>query len=108
MVTLPHTDKNKSQNPAIKMLRGFVATVRIRCGKAKCHCARGDRHLAYYHVSYSSGLRCRRYVRRDEVAAVREACQAHRELQAQLRAGRAEYRRTLARARELVRMLSNE
>jgi hypothetical protein len=87
---------------------GFIACVRIKCGKPNCRCSRGVRHLEYYHVTYSFGVRSRRYVRRDEVSKLREACEAHRQLQAQLRAGRAEYRRTLARARELVRMLPNE
>jgi hypothetical protein len=100
--------KIKTENSAIKMLPGFVARVKIRCGKVNCRCSRGVRHLGYYHVTYSSGVRSRRYVRRDEVSKLREACETHRALQAQLRAGRAEYRRTLARARELVRMLRNE
>lgn len=59
-------------------------------------------------VMYSSGCRFRRYVRRDDVADVREACQAHRELQAQLRAGRAEYKQLLAQAREFIKLLSSE
>jgi hypothetical protein len=103
MVTLPHTDKNKSQNPAIKMLPGFVANVRVRCGKSNCRCARGDRHVAYYHVTYYSGVRSRKYVRRDQLPEALAACEAHRVLQAQLRAGRAEYKQTLAKMRELIR-----
>ena len=106
---MPNDNKTESGNPAIKMLLpGHVATVRIRCGKPNCCCARGDRHLAYYHVTYSSGVRFRRYVRRDEVAEVREACQAHRELQAQLRAGRAQYKESLAQTRKLAKLLSSE
>ena len=90
------------------MLSGFIATVRVRCGKSKCRCTHGARHLAHYHVTYSGGVRQRNYVRRDQVAAMREACQAHRELQAQLRAGRAEYKQSLARTREFARMLRSE
>ena len=101
-------DKNKNGNSAIKMLSGFIARVKIRCGKSNCRCSRGVRHLAYYHVTYSSGARLRRYVRQEQVSELREACKAHRELQAQLRSGRAEYKNTLARARELVRMLRYE
>ena len=98
--TANNDTKPKLENSAIKMLPGFVARVKIRCGKSNCRCSRGARHMAYYHV--------RRYVRRDQVSQLREACEAHRELQARLRAGRGEYRRTLARARELLRMLRNE
>lgn len=103
-----HTEKTKNQNSAIKTLTGFVAGVRVRCGKSNCRCNRGARHLAHYHVTYSKGFRIRQYVRRDQVTEVRGACEANRALQAQLRAGRAEYKRTLARARELVKMLNNE
>jgi hypothetical protein len=44
-------------------------------------------------------------VRRDEVADVREACQTHKDLQAQLRAGRAEYKQSLAQTRKLAKLL---
>jgi hypothetical protein len=47
-------------------------------------------------------------VRCDEVAAVREACQAHRELQAQLRAGRVEYKQLLAQTRNLAKLIGSE
>lgn len=103
-----HSDKNKNQNSAIKTLRGFVATVRVRCGKSNCRCARGDRHTAYYIVSYMSGVRFRKYLRRDQLAEVRAACKAHRDLQAQLRAGRAEYKELLAQTRKLAKLLTGE
>jgi hypothetical protein len=102
------SDEIKNRNPTIKILPGFVARARVRCGKSNCRCTRGARHVAYYRVTHSHGLRFRQYVRRNQVEEMREACQAHRTLQAQLRAGRAEYKRTLARARELVKMLNNE
>ena len=100
--------KTENQNPAIKILPGFIARVRIRCGKPNCRCNRGARHIAYYHVMYLHGFRFRQYVRRNQVEEMREACEAHRKLQAQLRAGRVDYKVTLARARQLARMLSNE
>lgn len=56
-------------------------------------------------MTYSKGFRIRHYIRRDQVENVRKACEAHRELQSQLRAGRVEYKRTLARTRELAKML---
>jgi len=37
--------QNKNENSAIKMLSGFVASVRVRCGKSNCRCSRGVRHL---------------------------------------------------------------
>jgi hypothetical protein len=105
---MPHTDKNKSQNSAIKMLPGFVATVPIRCGKPNCRCTRGHWHQAYYHVTYNSGFRVRKYVRRDQLGEVLAACEAHRVLQAQLRAGRAEYKQLLAQTRNLAKLIGGE
>lgn len=100
--------KTKNQNPAIKMLPGYVATVRIRCGKPNCRCTRGDRHIAHYYVVYRSGGRFRKYVRRGQVQEMRAACEAHRHLQTQLRAGRAEYRELLAQTRKLVKLLLSQ
>jgi hypothetical protein len=108
IVAMRHADKYKNENPAIKMLAGHVASVRVRCGKSNCHCARTGRHIAHYLVIYRDGLRFRRYVRRDEVASVRDACQAHRDLQAQLRAGRAQYKESLAQTRNLAKLLASE
>jgi hypothetical protein len=102
------SNKNKSEDPAIKMLPGFVAIVRIRCGKSNCRCSRGDRHVAHYHVSYHSGVRSRKYVRRAQLAEVLAACEAHRVLQAQLRAGRAEYKQLLAQTRNLAKLIGSE
>ena len=87
------------------MLPGHVAAVRIRCGKPNCRCSRGARHLAYYHVTYLCGVRSRKYVRRSQLAEVRAACEAHRTLQVELRAGRAEYKELLAQTRRLVKLL---
>jgi hypothetical protein len=98
--------KKQNKNSAIKMMPGFVARVQVRCGKSNCRCNRKTRHIAYYHVTYSSGVRVRKYLRRDQVAMVRAACKAHRELQQELRAGRAKYRQTLARLRELLKLFS--
>ena len=56
------------------MLLNHVATVRIRCGKANCRCTRESKHVAHYLVSYHSGVRSRKYVRRDQLAEVLAAC----------------------------------
>jgi hypothetical protein len=102
------SNKNKSEDPAIKMLPGYVATARVRCGKANCRCARGERHVAHYHVTYYSGVRSRKYVRRDQLSEVLAACKAHRKLQAQLRAGRVEYKELLAQTRNLAKLIGSE
>lgn len=99
----PRTRKTKNQESAIKMLTGFVAQVRIRCGKSNCKCARGHRHTAFYHVTYSEGVRQRQYIKRAEVEQVRAACAAHKQLQAELLAGRQRYKLILARVRQILR-----
>jgi rubrerythrin len=42
-------DENKTENPLPKILPGSVHQQYVRCGKAKCKCARGELHGAYYH-----------------------------------------------------------
>ncbi len=101
--------KTKNQNPVTKIsaiLSGHIQQRRVRCGKANCKCARGSLHTAYYHAWDTDGVRYRQYVRRIDVEAVRAACEAHKALQIELRAGCAEYKRMIARARELFRILS--
>lgn len=100
--------KTKNQKATIKINElepGHVAQVRVRCGKPNCRCARGQRHIAHYHVWRSGGVRYRRYVRKADVHKVQQACAAHRELQAELLAGRAEYKRLQSRVRELFKGL---
>jgi hypothetical protein len=96
--------KTQNENSAIKILPGFIARVRVRCGKANCRCTSGARHTAFYRVTYSRGVRVREYVRRNEVDGVRTACETHRVLQAQLRAGRARYKELLAQTRRLIKL----
>lgn len=101
--------KTKKSKPATKIADlqpGHIQKRRVRCGKPNCHCARGELHIAFYHVWHDSGHRFQRYVRRSQLDSLRAACQAHRALQAQLRAGRAEYKHALARARIFFRMFS--
>lgn len=90
----------KDESP--KLLPGSVERRYVRCGKPSCKCARGKLHGPYfYHVTTDNTLRSRRYVRRSDVATVRAACNAHRELQTELRQGRANYKALLSRVREL-------
>ena len=99
---------NKIEIPAIKILPGFIARVRVRCGKANCRCSLGTRHIEHYHVTYSGGFRVRKYVRCIQVDQMRAACEAHRTWQAQLRAGRAEYKELLAQLERSLNSWSSE
>ncbi len=99
----------KNQNPVTKITDlqlGHVQRRGVRCGKPNCKCARGEMHTAYYHAWDTDGVRYRKYLKRADVRHVQAACQAHREQQSHLRAGRAEYKRTLADLRELLSMFS--
>lgn len=98
----PRASEIKNQKVTIKMLPGHLARVRVRCGKNNCRCASGARHIAHYHVWQCNGVRFRQYVRRADVKVIRAACEAHRQLQAELRVGRARYRMILALAREVL------
>ena len=96
--------ENKKQNSAtkIKLELGHIEQRNVRCGKLNCKCARGQRHTAFYHVWMCDGVRYRRYVRRANVAEVKQACDAHRELQSELRMGRRKYQSLLRQAREIL------
>jgi hypothetical protein len=99
--------KTKNQSLQPKMLDGYVKAERVKCGKANCKCSRGELHgLYFYRYTWHEGRRRKSYVKRSEVEQVRAACAEYRKVQRQLRAGRAEYKRTLAYARALLRMLS--
>jgi hypothetical protein len=101
--------KTKSVNPATKMsdlLNGHLQKRRVRCGKPNCKCAKGEPHMAFYHVWHTDGRRYQKYVRRSQIDEVRRACRVYRELQIKLRFGRVEHKQILTRARELLRRLS--
>ena len=85
------------------LLNGHIQKRRVRCGKQNCKCARGEKHIAYYHVWYSDGQRFQKYVRRSQVEKLRSACQEYRELQIELRFGRAKYKKMIAQLREILR-----
>jgi hypothetical protein len=93
--------ETRNQKSAIKILPGHVARVRIRCGKPNCKCARGERHIAFYYVTYADGLRSRRYVRKSEVSQVKLACRAHRKFQSELLEGRRAYSLLMRRVKDL-------
>lgn len=101
--------KNQKLPPkkAPEMLAGYVEARMVKCGKAGCKCERGELHGPYfYHFTWIGGRRFKSYVRRADVAERRAACEAYRQLQRELLAGRREWQRTLNRARELFKMLS--
>lgn len=87
-----------------RLMCGFMEERRVRCGRQNCRCARGEKHISYYHVWYSGGFRFRRYIRRADVDEMRAACLNYRLLQQQIRANRIYHKQLFARARALFRM----
>lgn len=58
-----------------RALPGAVSPLYTRCGKANCRCTRGARHGPYYRRQWYEGGRLRSaYVRKRDVAQVRQAC----------------------------------
>ena len=69
-----------------KTLPGAVCAQYVRCGKSTCRCAGGTFHGPYFYRFWREDGRLRKaYVKPADLAAVRAACEAEREL---LRAGR--------------------
>jgi hypothetical protein len=78
----------------------------VKCGKKGCKCSRGELHGPYYYyVTTDQTERTRRYIRRADVPETAQACENHRQLQAELRAGRARYAQLLHDARLLFEAL---
>jgi hypothetical protein len=84
------------------LLPGYVEARMVRCGKKGCKCSRGELHGPYfYHLTRAVNVRLKSYVRLADERGVRRACQNYRELQADIRRGRAQFKALIARAREL-------
>jgi len=67
-------------------LKGEVCTQYIRCNKSGCRCQTGSPHGPYYYRVWREGVRVHKaYVKSEDVAAVREACQAYKALDLRLR-----------------------
>lgn len=95
--------ETKNSNLTTKILPGHVERRVVRCGKSNCKCRRGEPHGFYYYlVITSENLRFRRYIPLADVAWVMQACENHRQLQAELRAGRQQYKSLLSQARALL------
>lgn len=78
--------KTKSENLLPKILPGTVHTQMVRCGKPNCKCARGELHGAYYyHFVRVGGKLKKRYLKADEVEAIKAACDARRKSEKETR-----------------------
>lgn len=68
--------RTKPENPLPKIAPGTVCAQMVRCGKPNCRCARGELHGPYfYHFERVNGALVKRYVKANDVARMRAACE---------------------------------
>jgi len=60
------------------VLQGSLARIRVTCGHPHCHCARGEKHLAYQVTKKVRGTTRTLYIPVDLVEDVRQWTQAYR------------------------------
>jgi hypothetical protein len=92
---------NKNPEPLPKTLPGAVCAQRVRCGKAACRCAGGPGHLAFYRFWREGGRLRKSYVRREDLVAVRAACDARRQERRELVVAWCQCRELVAIVREV-------
>ena len=86
-----------TDNAAFQPLPGEICEQYIRCGKSGCRCEQGQRHGPYYYRIWREGDHVNKvYVKRVELEAVQQACEAYRNFQQILRDVRTQ-RATLSR-----------
>jgi hypothetical protein len=95
---------SKQRKVVPKMLAGAVIAQYVCCGKAGCRCARGELHGPYWYRKWREGRRqWKAYVKPQDVAAVRAACAAERELMSANRLARQIARQDWSRLADLLR-----
>src|SRR5688500_8235034 len=52
---------------AHEIRNGGIYLQKVKCGKANCRCARGEKHLAYYYFTRQNGKLHKTYIRRSEL-----------------------------------------
>ncbi len=72
--------RTKTENLLPKTAPGAVCEQMVRCGKHNCKCRRGELHGPYfYHFMRVDGVLVKRYVKANDVALMRAACEARRQ-----------------------------
>ena len=96
-------DDTSLPKPIPAELPGAVCQQWVKCGKPRCHCARGELHGPYWYRIWRDAFgSCRKeYVRPADLEAVRAACAANRAKALAVNA-------TLARGRHAVKWLTAE
>ena len=64
-----------------RLMRGTLTIRSRQCGKASCHCARGEAHVSLYLVQSQKGKPRQLYVPKEWEDRVRQAVKDYQELQ---------------------------
>ena len=76
-----------------KTLPGAVCRQWVRCGKPNCRCAQGELHGPYWYRFWrEGGCLHKKYVRPEDLDAVRAACEARRHQRRQVLTAWEEFR----------------
>lgn len=87
-----------------EMLQGYITSEMKTCGKPNCKCARGELHGPYYYLrGRFDGEHWRQYVSKKDLPDVTRRCEAYRQFQAELAAGRAKHRAVMAQMTVMIR-----
>ena len=86
------------------LLCGRVYRLRRRCGKAGCHCARGDLHESWVFLAREKGVQRMRAVPKGQTARWRELAEQYRRFRRARRELGRLYREVLRLAGELERL----
>jgi hypothetical protein len=79
-------NKNSISLPKISSLPGAVCAQKVRCGKPNCRCAKGELHEGYYYYFfYVGGTLHKRYIKKADDEAVKQACLKYRQDQQAIR-----------------------
>jgi hypothetical protein len=77
---------------------GTLQRQRVKCGKSRCKCSRGEMHEAFYLFYSRRGKQLKFYVRRDDVAKVKKFVEERKRRDAAFRA-------EMGQARDLLRRI---
>ena len=85
-----------------KTLPGAVCAQWVRCGRPNCKCARGELHGPYYYRFWREGGRLhKKYIKREDLDAVKKACERRRHERRELARAMQEYRRIVTMIRRV-------
>lgn len=75
-----HEKKSEENTTKIEPIPGFLEARYVTCGKPNCKCAKGELHGPYFCRRWvADGGRCSKYVRKRDIAEVKEGISAFKQ-----------------------------